>query len=66
MKPPEFPQRPPEEVWPERTPCECCDHPLQHLIREVIARYEAPIPPPTHQATIRALRLGLQDWEENQ
>lgn len=46
--------------------CDCCDHPLQHLIHRVIARYEAPIPPPTHSETIQALRHGLQDWEDSQ
>ena len=44
--------------------CECCDHPLQHAIRAVIARYEAPIPPPTHEGTIRALRQALDDFED--
>lgn len=41
----------------------CGCHPLQHLIAEVIDRYEAPIPPPSHAATIQALRDGLADWK---
>ena len=44
-------------------PCDCCDHPLQHAVRAVIARYEAPIPPPTHGATIQALRDALSEFE---
>lgn len=46
--------------------CDCCDHPLQHLVRQVIARYEAPIPPPTTGAIVRELRDGLADWEDEQ
>jgi hypothetical protein len=48
------------------TTCDCCDHPLQHLIRVVIARYDAPIPPPSQSETIARLREGLEDWENDQ
>lgn len=44
----------------------CGCHPLQHLIAQVIARYEAPIPPPTHAQTIAALKDGLEQWEAEQ
>jgi len=44
--------------------CDCCDNSLQHAMSGIIARYEAPIPPPTHAATIAALREALEAWEE--
>ena len=47
-----------------RPRCECCDHPLQHAIREVVARYEAPIPPPSLGSVIRNLRAALADFED--
>ena len=46
--------------------CECCDHPLQHLIRETVARYDAPIPPPTAKWMADHLNEGLKEWEEDQ
>lgn len=46
--------------------CECCDHPLEHAIREVIARYNAPIPPPTHRETIIMLQDALDEWRTAQ
>jgi len=50
------------------TNCECCDHPLQHLIRSVLARDGAPIPYEgrTHAALMAELRDGLQMWEDAQ
>lgn len=42
--------------------CECCDHPLEHAIAEVIARYNAPIPPPTHRETIAFLQAALDEF----
>jgi len=46
--------------------CDCCDHPLQHAIRSVVARYEAPIPPPTARQIIDDLKDRLQLWEDEQ
>lgn len=46
--------------------CDCCDHPLQHTIRMVIARYEAPIPPPSARAMYLELRDELALWEAEQ
>jgi len=46
--------------------CDCCDHPLQHVIRHAIARYEAPIPPPTAREIIADLKDQLQMWEDDQ
>ena len=48
--------------------CECCDHPLQHAIRAVLARDAAPIPYDgrTHVSLMRELRDGLTEWESEQ
>lgn len=48
--------------------CDCCDHPLQHLIRGVVARNGAPIPYEgrTLEALMAELRDGLAEWEESQ
>ena len=46
--------------------CECCDHPLEHAIAYAIARYEAPIPPPTLKTLVHGLRQALEDWKAEQ
>ena len=48
--------------------CDCCDHPLQHAIREAMAMDEAPIPYSgrTHGAIMANLKAALQDWEDEQ
>lgn len=48
--------------------CECCDHPLQHLISGVLARDRAPIPYEgrTHASLMRELADGLFEWEAEQ
>jgi hypothetical protein len=48
--------------------CECCDHPLQHLIRGVLARNDAPIPYDgrTLGSLMQELADGLEEWEGNQ
>jgi len=48
--------------------CDCCDHPLQHAIREALAHDAAPMPlaarePPVIFANLRA---ALEAWEANQ
>jgi hypothetical protein len=50
------------------TKCDCCDHPLQHLIRGVLARDAAPIPyrGRTHASLMAELADGLQGWEDDQ
>lgn len=51
---------------PEAPKCECCDHPLQHVIRGVINRYHAPIPRPSLAEVIEELQEELQEWEDAQ
>lgn len=46
--------------------CDCCDHPLQHVIRGVIARYHAPIPRPSLAEVIEGLEDELLQWEDAQ
>ena len=46
--------------------CEACDHPLQHIIRAVIARYDAPIPRPTARQMRDELANALEEWELEQ
>lgn len=46
--------------------CECCDHPLQHAIRAVIARYEAPIPAPSAAELVSELQHATAMWEDSQ
>lgn len=43
--------------------CECCDHPLQHAIREAIDAYENGYPRLPLRVIIENLRARLQDWE---
>jgi hypothetical protein len=43
--------------------CDCCDHPLAHAIREILAREAAPIPPAPRGMIITMLQAALEAWE---
>lgn len=46
---------------------ECgCDNTLVHDVDQVIARIEAPIPPPTLRQVVTMLREALAHYEESQ
>lgn len=56
---------PPPSDRPSRQACPCCDHPLQHAIRRVLARYRAPIPPPPLSEVMEELDYALTTWEND-
>ena len=43
--------------------CECCDHPLQHVIRDALNVYENELFSRRVPAMIATLRDGLAAWE---
>lgn len=44
--------------------CECCDHPLQHAIREFLNTYENAVPPLKVSVVVGDLRDALDQWED--
>lgn len=43
--------------------CECCDHPLEHAIREVLDIFEHAVPPLKPRTVLEALRERLYEWK---
>lgn len=53
--------RPPRDV----AHCECCcDHPLQHAIREFLDTFDNAVPPLSARAVVNDLRDALTQWED--
>lgn len=44
--------------------CECCDHPLQHVIRQALDTAENAVPPLSPRVVTNILSDGLAEWEE--
>lgn len=55
-----------EVVVPSRkgSGCECCDHQLQHAIREFIDTYDCAVPPLKVSSVVDTLRERLTQWED--
>ena len=45
--------------------CECCDHPLQHAIRNALATYDNAVPPLRVGAVMQQLEDALTAWEDS-
>lgn len=46
--------------------CECCDHRLQHIIRDALNTYQMAVPPLRVGAVMETMREQLDDWEADQ
>jgi hypothetical protein len=45
--------------------CECCDHPLQHVIKEALNTFDNAFPLMGAYAIIGNIRDGLTQWEDS-
>lgn len=56
-----------EMVVPPRegSGCECCDHKLQHAIREFLNTYDNAVPPLRTGNVVDTLRDRLTQWEDD-
>lgn len=43
--------------------CDCCDHPLEHIIREAVATYENAVPPLKVKNVFENMVNQLEDWK---
>lgn len=44
--------------------CECCDHPLEHAIKDALNYYQNAVPPLTPGVVFSNLEDALEQWQE--
>lgn len=46
--------------------CDCCDHPLEHIIWEAIETYRNAVPPLKVKSVFDNMEIQLENWKDSQ